>query len=645
MGLCYNTNTRIAYPMKNCRGVAALFFAAVPLPALAWLSAARAGEPPAPTTQAHYTAATKPLLDKYCAPCHAGKEPAASLELSARGASLAAVQKDATLWQHALLRIKDGSMPPKGVPAPTDAERTALVSDLDAILTDAAIRLAPRDPGFVVARRLTRYEYDNTVRDLTGVDVRRAQQTFPADGSGGGGFDNNADTLYIPPVLMERYLDAARATLAQATDAALGIAPGRTGRTAARITVARFARRAFRRPIALADTERLLTLYTICTAARQSHGQAVRTVLEAVLVSPRFLFRIEPPRAGVTGIEPLDDYALASRLSYFLWSSLPDAELFALADAGRLRDPAVLAVEAKRLLTSPKSVALSEWFAAQWLRVRDIATDTAAERPDPVRFPTYTPALRRAMGRETVLFCDSVFRENRSLITLLDADYTFVNNTLAAHYGIAGVSGSRMRRVVLKDAHRGGVLTQASVLTTTSYPLRTSPVLRGKWILNEILGTPPPPPPPVVATLPASDAPVNGETFRKRLEKHREKPECAGCHSRMDPLGFGLENFDAIGRFRDTIETIPVDANGALPDGTTFAGAAALKRVLIQTRRDDFLKNVAERMLSYALGRGLTSGDAGTVRTLAADLRRDPRTETLITGIVRSEPFRFRKTQ
>jgi hypothetical protein len=293
------------------------------------------------------------------------------------------------------------------------------------------------------------------------------------------------------------------------------------------------------------------------------------------------------------------------------------------------------------MLASPKSRALADSFAGQWLRVRSLYT---VAQPDPGRFPDYSPALRDAMYDETVTFVHDVDKNDRSVLNLLDADYTFLNELLARHYGIEDVSGAQMRRVALKDGRRGGVLTQASVLTVTSYPRRTSPVLRGKWVLEEILGTPPPPPPPVVGTLSQEDAPKEGLTFRQRLEKHREKPECAGCHARLDPLGFGLENFDAVGRWREAIENTPVDVSGQMPTGEKFTGPQELKRYLLRARKDTFVRNLSERMLSYALGRGLEPHDLPAVRKIAGRVEKNGyRGTTLVEEIVSSYPFQYRK--
>lgn len=537
------------------------------LPALAAGSVVVGGAafaPPAPLVPADpqvFEAEVRPRMDKFCAPCHSGNKAAGGVNVSAF-ASVEALQKDPATWRRAMIQIRDRAMPPPGSPQPTNDERELLARWISETLAKADEAAPPQNPGRVLAHRLSRAEYNNTVRDLLGVTTRPADK-FPADGSGGGGFDNNADTLFLPPVLFERYLEAASEIVTTAPPARLFLVRPSTAvpaRDAARQTLAKQAFRAWRRPMDVGEAAGLLALYDGATKRGETWENAVRYALKAVLVSPNFLYRTESATPGTTAAAPISDYALASRLSYFLWASTPDDELLRLAGQNKLHTPAVLQAQTRRMLQNPKARALSDNFAGQWLRVRELYTTA---QPDPGRFPAWTPALRDAMYSETVLFVDSVLRGNKSVLTLLDANYTFVNSDLAKHYGLPDPGGAAMRRVPLPDGKRGGLLTQASVLTVTSYPRRTSPVLRGKWVLDEILGTPPPPPPPVVATLSQDDhTNKEGLTFRQRLEKHREKPECAGCHSRMDPLGFGLENYDVIGKWREKIGDSPVDAAG-----------------------------------------------------------------------------------
>ncbi|MFY7952670.1 MAG: DUF1592 domain-containing protein, partial [Armatimonadaceae bacterium] len=378
-----------------------------------------------------------------------------------------------------------------------------------------------------------------------------------------------------------------------------------------RKTIAHHATRAYRRPANDDELARLLRLFDIARSKGDDAVSALSTAVKAMLVSPNFLFRAEND-PGTGGNIALDNWEIASRLSYFLWSSMPDETLFALARAGKLTDPNVVAAQARRMLADPKARTFGDSFAGQWLRAREVVTTA---QPDPGRFPDFTPSLRNAMLDETTLFFLHVVRNNEPVRRLIDSDVTFLNEELARHYGIPGVSGPEMRLVKIDPAQRGGVLTQAAILTLTSYPQRTSPVLRGKWVLAELLGAPPPPPPPVVNTLPPDDRPQKGQTLRQRLELHREKPECKGCHERIDPLGFGLENYDAIGRWRTAVGDVPVDTAGKLLTGESFTGVSEMKQVLVR-REAEIARNLAERLLAYALGRGIEPSDLPTVRRI-----------------------------
>jgi len=587
-----------------------------------------------------YQKAIHPLFQQFCFRCHGEKNGNGGVSLAAFS-TVTAIQKDQMTWRKVLRQLRDRTMPPVGMPQPTAEQRDHLISWLTDTLNNVDPSLLPRNPGRVLIHRLSRAEYNNTVRDLFGVDSHPADQ-FPADGGGGGGFDNNADTLFVPPILMERYLTAASQVLDEAKPERLFFAhpsPTLSRRAAARQIVAYFAMRAYRRPVEPAEVARLMRLFDSSTQRGESFKTAVKLALKALLISPNFLFRVEQDRPGDAPY-PVSDYELASRLSYFLWSSMPDEELFRLAGQKRLRNPQVLEQQVRRMIQSPKSRALADSFAGQWLRVRDLYTTA---QPDPKRFPEFTPALRDAMYQETVDFFDDLVRRDQSLLFMLDANYTYLNEELAHYYGIPGVTGPQMRRVELQDRRRGGVLAMGSVLTLTSYPRRTSPVLRGKWVLEQIMGAPIPPPPPNAGGLPADDAPKAGLTFRQRLEKHRSKPECASCHSRMDPIGFGLENFDPIGRWRDSIGGAPVDAAGVLATGEKFTGPVELKRHLMQ-QKDEFTRNLTEKMLAYALGRGLEPYDLPTVRAITQAVAHDGyHSSALILQIVKSYPFQYRK--
>ncbi|HYF01464.1 MAG TPA: DUF1592 domain-containing protein [Planctomycetota bacterium] len=723
---------------------------------------------PAPTADREFLTSIRPVLEAHCFACHNPKKKKSDIDLTAaRGEADLGRQGDT--WLRVLAQLKGRAMPPDDAPSPLpDAARERLSAWLEAAL-DRIDERAPRDPGRPVLRRLNRTEYDNTIRDLVGIDVRAAED-FPADDVTEG-FDNVGEALTLPPLLLEKYMDAADRILARAVVAdgpvrllehrvaAATLPPAKdrpkgdvldlrlerevplpvelpeagryevrlTGRAddppdggtvvvvklegvdlgvvrvptesgtygawlelpagarrlslrhsepkayakgekgpdttlhlervevvgperalshrrifaadgeteaAARTILAGFATRAFRRPAAKDEVDRLVALYAAARKEGRSHAQAVRRGLWAVLVSPQFLFRVE--REGTE----VDGWALASRLSYFLWSTMPDEAL--LAAQGRLRDPAVLRAQLKRMLADPRSASLVENFAGQWLGLRRLQH----AEPDRELFAGFGEPLRQAMADEVRLFFAHLLREDRPVTDLLDADYTFLNERLARHYGIKDVKGDAMRRVALADGRRGGVATMAAVLTITSHPTRTSAVKRGKWILEELLGAPPPPPPPDVpeldqATQNRPDA--ASLSLRQRLELHRADPRCAGCHKAMDVLGLGLENYDAVGRWRDKEAGKPIDVAGTLPTGESFKDPAGLKR-LLAARKDEFARTIVEKMLVYALGRPLERSDRREVKRIAALLRENGyRMSALLEGVVTSYPFLYRR--
>ncbi len=416
------------------------------------------------------------------------------------------------------------------------------------------------------------------------------------------------------------------------------VRPGgkKTRREATREVLRPLASRAFRRPVTDEELDRLTKVADAARRDGDTYEQSLQVATQAILISPHFLFRMELDPVGQEG-QPrnLNDFELATRLSYFLWSSMPDEELYKLAEAGKLREGDQLEKQVRRMLADPKSQALIENFGGQWLELRSLDIRT----PDLTQFSEYNPALRNAMRRETELFLGSIIREDRSVFDLLSADFTFVNEPLAKLYGIGGVTGEEFQRVSLAGTPRGGILTQASMLTITSNPSRTSPVKRGKWILENILGTPPPPPPPNVPELKENEAAVVG-TLREKMEQHRANPICASCHQRMDPLGFALENFDAIGRFREQDHGAAIDNSGKLPSGEEFRGAADLRKILISARSGEFLQCLSEKLLTYALGRGLEYKDQCSVDAIKAEAAaHDHKFTSLVLGIVKSDPF------
>ena len=408
--------------------------------------------------------------------------------------------------------------------------------------------------------------------------------------------------------------------------------------------LSRLARRAFRRPVDEADVEPLLALYD---EGRREGGfeRGIQFALRGILIDPEFLFRIERDPAGAApgAAYPVSDLELASRLSFFLWSSLPDDELLAAAEAGRLRDPGVIETQIARMMADPRSDAFIDNFFGQWLLLRNMRTVA----PDPDAFIDFDENLREAMEQETAHFVESQVRGDRSVLDLLRADHTYLNERLARHYGVPGVYGNHFRRVPVAAHGRGGLLGQGSLLTATSYPNRTSPTKRGLWVLENLLGTPPPPPPPEVPGLPDADHPDEARrlSMRERMEVHRISPVCASCHVLMDPLGFSLENYDGVGAWRTTEDGAPIDVSSTLPDGSRFAGAAGLRDILLGAE-ERFVETVTEKLLTYALGRGVEYRDGPAVRGVARRAAADGyRWSSMILGVVESTPFQMRRSR
>jgi len=413
-----------------------------------------------------------------------------------------------------------------------------------------------------------------------------------------------------------------------------------TGRACVERIVSRLARRAYRRSVTPGEVAALLRFVDIADGEGLSTEQGIQLAIQAMLVSPHFLFRIEHDAdpTDPTAIHAISDFELASRLSYFLWSSMPDDALLDLAQAGKLHEPKVLEQQVDRMLADKRAQAFAENFSGQWLETRNLDSVD----PDPELFPTWGAELREAMKTETSLFFDAILRENRPLGEFLDADFTFLNSTLAKHYGIDGVTGEDFRRVELATDQRGGILSHASVLTVTSYPTRTSPVIRGKYVLENILGAAPPPPPPDIPALEEANA-GPGASVRQQLEAHRASPACASCHARMDALGFGLENYDAIGHWRTEEGEQPLDSSGVLPNGKSFETPAELRTILLDDI-DSFAGAMTEKTLIYALGRGLEPYDRITVKKIRKSLAdNDYRFQTLVHEVVKSLPFRQRR--
>ncbi len=653
----------------------------------------------------------RPILERYCFDCHADGANKGNVAFDEFKSDQAAVESR-DLWLKALKMLRAGLMPPANKQRPDSQEREQIVR----WVKYDVLALDPKhpDPGRVTVRRLNRVEYHNTIHDLLGVDFD-AESEFPPDDTGFG-FDDIGDVLTLSPMLLEKYIAAANKVVGKA----LASAPADTGRDkegppgagrfrryfaepvpgdgqaqreSARKFLADFSGAAFRRPADAQTVERLLGLAGPGFGKdRESFQAGIGRAMVAVLASPRFLFREEAAEpAGPREPYPLiDEYSLASRLSYFLWSSTPDDELLRLAGQGSLRKN--LAAQAARMLGDARAQRFVRNFTGQWLRGRDIETVpieaefvlarehqaepelersrkrfhelrdksetqlSPAEREELTRLRTefrrrlehpgpvaLTGELRRAMRKETEAVFGYILREDRSLLELIDSNYTFLNERLAKHYGITNVSGDDMRLVQLPpDSPRGGVLTEGTVLVTSSNPTRTSPVKRGVFLLDNILGTPVPPPPPNIPPLEDAGKQAAGHTpsLRETLAAHRQNALCSSCHNRMDPLGLAFENFNALGMWRDSEFSQPIDPSGQLSTGESFSDLRELKQVLVKNHATDFYRTFTEKLLVYALGRGLEYYDVETVDQLVSRLEKaGGRPSALISGVIESAPF------
>ena len=572
-----------------------------------------------------------PMLETYCFDCHDSATAKGDIDLESALAQKPLV-RNRLLWENVAERVKMGDMPPKKKLQPVDTDRLKLRAWLAAEIGGFNYSTV-RNPGYVPARRLTREEYNRTIRDLVGLDLRPADD-FPMDFSGTSGFSNSANTLFLQTAHLDRYFTAAEGVIdeVRADGNAWRNLAGKPG--AASETIARFMRRAYRRLPTEAEIKEVTQRYEASLAKRRSQPDALADAFKTILVSPNFLLRVEQS-SNIAKDQAIGDFDLATRLSYFLWASTPDEEL--LAAAGELSDFEKRQDQVKRMLADPRSLSLGEIFAAEWLSTDDVGPRI---RKDPIDNPWCTETLMTAMRAETAHFFHSLVRDNAPVSRLIDSDYTFLNAELAKFYRIGGVEGTAMRKVDLETTQRGGVFGHASVLATTSFPDRTSPVVRGKWILDTLLGTPPPPPPPDV---PEIDVEGRGSraatTLRKKLEAHRDSPRCAGCHSQIDPLGFALESYAEFGQWRGG-----VDDRGTLPSGAKFRGPEGLKLALIDERIDDLGSQAIRKMLAYALGRQLEFYDEATVKEIAAKLKPTGyRFGDLVFAITESYPFTMKR--
>jgi hypothetical protein len=598
------------------------------------------------------------FVRQYCSDCHQGEDAEAQLNLG-HFQSVDSMIAEYETWEKVARRVDNGEMPPDDSPAPSIDDRRRFVTGLRTTLQRAtcADGIAPGPPQI---RRLNRHEYANTVRDLLGIQVD-AGHALPADGAGGEGFDNAAETLYISPLHAEKYLEAADVSLEhalrdpRARRRLITAEPSDELSTtdAARRVLSDFLPRAFRRPVDQHQIDHYVEVFAAAYERDPSYEVSLRLALQAALVSPKFLFVWEASNPEPSPVL-VTHHELASRLSYFLWATMPDEQLLSLADKGKLREDGVLQDEVRRMLSRggrpgrrrrpgghTKVRDFSSSFVEQWLGTRALGREF---KPDPTVAGRFDSELEGGMKYEPIFFFEDVVIENRSLLNLIDSDFTYVNRALARHYGIRGEFREQPIRVELpEDSHRGGVLGMSAVLAVSSYPHRTSPVLRGKWILETLLGTPPPPPPPDVPELEVNAAGADPISLRQRLERHRENRACAACHDRIDPLGFGLENFDVLGRWRTEADGVPIDSRGTLPGGTEFEGPEELKGLLLD-RKQDFARHLTAKMLGYALGRGLTQQDACTVQEIVDQLAdNDYAAHTLIMGIVQSVPFQYKQ--
>lgn len=725
------------------------------------------------------------LLATHCHDCHSGSEPAAGLGLD-HFTTLKSIRRENDVWEKVWRRVADGSMPPPDAGNLPDEERRILAQWVDDALHKIDCSQGA-SPGQVTIRRLNRTEYQNSIRDLLGIDYSPAA-AFPGDDAGYG-FDNIGDVLSLPPVLLEKYLDAAESIARQVIQtpedyqppsrmvdlsaakleggvnlgagltfyskgsATLELPIGQVGTyqvfwdvsgqqagpdpcrmsvivnkgkpqtsiikehearesivtsvrfkpgtqtlmvsfdndfydpqapegsrdrnlllhrvrivgplefgsqvsqahrhfffvyprkpdqetTIARELLAVWSSRFFRRPSSNAEVDALLKIYSSVRDEGGSFESGLQVALQAIMVSPKFLYKVERPAPADGSIRNLTNYELATNLSFFIWGTTPEHKLLEVATQENLQDITVLRRETLRLLKSPKAEALVDGFFSQWLQLRALENFS----PDPERFPGVDRALLRDMQRETQLFCWEILRRDGSVLELLSADFTFLNARLAQHYGDfsqVATDEQTFVKVTAPRGKRGGILTQGSILSVTSNPTRTSPVRRGRWIMENLLGTPPPPAAPDV--MPLESQALTG-TLRQRMEQHRTDPNCAACHKMMDPLGFALENFDAVGRWRDTDNGEPVDARGELPTGEVFTGVEELKALLLEQQRAAFVRCLTEKMLIYALGRGLRYEDQCAVNEIVKRVESNQyRMSELILGIVESVPFRQRQ--
>ena len=595
-----------------------------------------------------------PIIEKKCLSCHSGETPDGEFDLSKfPNGETAIAAGDA--WERVAKRVRLNEMPPQGSPGLTDPEKGHFHRWVDSRPNqDLCHQLASDETqswyrGYVMSRRLTRYEYSCAIRDLTGYHVPD-ELLPPSDGAGGLGFDTVGDALFTSEIHLEAYLRVALASVDSMIVRDPTLAPSTVSREEAQVRISRFAKHAWRRPILEPEVDRLMSLY--------DRNQSIKQVYQAILLSPHFLFVLEP-EPDASGVQRLSPHQFATRMALLVWSSVPDEELLTIADRGEIFEPEVIRSQLRRMLADERARAIGENFGLQWLGLKDLTLS----QPDREVFSDFDPQLTADAIEETVRTVSGVFRDGKPLSDLLQSDYVIVNSRLAKHYGIdeskvldsnatetkatdsngtASIAGQTpWRTVSVANGQRGGVPTMASVLIKASYPRRTSPVLRGRWILEELLGSKVPPPPPNVPSLDEGGTVATTASLRERLELHRQKPECASCHQRMDPLGFGLENYDAVGRWRTEDSGVAIDASGTLPSGESFSGPAELKKLLM-VRKDEFQLHAVRKLVGFALGRDLNKFDQCIIDTSIKRLKEENCADVILEEILFSYPFQHR---
>ena len=594
----------------------------------------------------------KELLSKKCSGCHGAANKTAGFDVT-EFKTTASIKAKSSLWLRLALRVSKAEMPPPAVGKLTAAERERVVSWVRSVASSGAKPVA--EPKISTLRRLTRHEYDQTILDLFNLSIDSGNDVGMPDDFPTSGYDTLAGAQNLSAAQMEKYAAAADLILdrivadekghlaeygdwpmqdmaRKAHDSFFKPRPDEKTppRVAAQIILSKLVYRAFRRPVPDTELDRYLSVFDKALAKGEPFERAMRPAIKAILISPYFLFKIEGD-AGRVG-----SYELATRLSYFVWSTGPDEALLSAAKNGELSTPDQIGLQVKRMLADPRAKALTDSFGAQWLQLRKLAT----ARPSPDVFPMYTVSLKTAMMDEASMLFDSVRTEDASVYRFLNADYTYLNEELAKHYGVSGVQGEKMRRVSLKPAdHRGGVLGMAAIHTMTSHTYRTSPTLRGKYVLDVIFGTPPPPPPPGVSQIVGEKDGKSPESFRQLLAQHASQPSCAGCHKKMDPLGFALDNYDAVGRWRTAQGDKPLDTSGVLPDGKQLGGADDL-RAFVNGKKEAFLENFVRQMIVFALGRPLEEADQPAIaQVVKQSLADNGKFSTIVVSLAKSPLF------